>query len=97
MWLEFNITIYGNIGLFTFFQLHFNVRVTVTLLPDAELSKKMETEEKAKIEEFRKSLTSAQVWPKGWTRMLLYSLNIHTGIYNIYYDNVFHVTVFPRV
>ena len=36
-------------------------RVTVTLLPDADLSKKMEAEEKAKIEAFRKSLTSEQV------------------------------------
>jgi len=39
-------------------------RVTVTLLPDADLSKKMEAEEKAKIEAFRKSLTSEQVWPR---------------------------------
>jgi hypothetical protein len=37
------------------------VRVTVTLLPDAELGKKMEAEEKDKIEAFRKSLTVEQV------------------------------------
>ena len=36
-------------------------RVSVTLLPDADLSKKMEAEEKAKIEQFRKSLSADQV------------------------------------
>ena len=33
----------------------------MTLLPDADLSKKMEAEEKDKIEQFRKSLTKEQV------------------------------------
>ena len=33
----------------------------MTLLPDANLGKKMESEEKAKIEQFRKSLTTQQV------------------------------------
>ena len=33
----------------------------MTLLPDADLSKKMEAEEKAKIEQFRKSLSADQV------------------------------------
>ncbi len=35
-------------------------RVTVTLLPDAELGQKMEADEKAKIEAFRKTLSTDQ-------------------------------------
>ena len=40
-------------------------RVSVVLLPDAELSQKMEADEKAKIAEFRKTLTQTEVGCRG--------------------------------
>lgn len=40
-------------------------RVTVVLLPDAELGQRMEGEEKARIEAFRKTLDEKQVGRRG--------------------------------